>query len=235
MITPVTYIVAIDGSTKLREHTSNISQLLESALNCLMINDDLGFVMSTDVTQAVFPLIILRPQNQRTKKQELLQELAAAQDATARGRPTKPLLHALDLLRKRSKQDQWRPVCILLITDGRPDNEGLVQLSNLVEKVKAENAAHSSVGQIFLDAYIFNTHHPKRGFAEAIAALSATSTFCATSVIRVRSRIDIVKGLWNFRDRVRQARDSIQASDVSASMAKRRAPGHVRIPSVFKK
>lgn len=235
MITPVTFIVAIDGSTKLREHTSNVSQLLESALIGLMTNDDLGFVMSTDVTQAVFPLIILRPQNQRTIKQELLQELAAAQDATTRGRPTKPLVHALDLLRKRSKQDQWRPVCILLITDGRPDDEDLVQLSDLVKKLNAERSVPSSLGPIFLDAYIFNKHHPKRDFAEALAALGETDTFCATSVIRVRSRIDIVKGLWNFRDRVRQARDSIQASDVSASVAKRRAPGHVRIPSMFKK
>ena len=234
MITPVTVIVAIDGSTKLREHVANISQLLNSALETLMINDDLGLVLITDITNSVFPLIIVRPQNQKNLKQDLLQELSAAQDATTRGHPSKAVIHALNLVNKRSSQDQWRPVYILLITDGRPEDMDIEQLWDMVHKNDA-TANEMSIGSegrgpIFLDVYAFNHHHSKREFLKAMTAL-----FPGTSVVRIRGRIDIIKSVWHFRDKSKQIRNSVRSSDISSSLAKRRAPGHIRIPSIFKK
>lgn len=234
MSTPVTFIVVIDGSTKLQEHIANISQFIESTLNNLKINDDLGFVLCTDVMQAVFPLIILRHQNQNKLKQELLKELSTTPDVTSRSRPTKPLLHALNLLKKRSKQDQWRPTYMLFITDGRPIEEDIVQFWDLTQKLSLENVQANELGPIFLDVVVFNKHHPKKEFAKAVIHLNKT-VFCGSGIVRIRSRIDIVKTVWQIRDRMRQARDSVEVSDISASVAKRRAPGHVRIPSVFKK
>lgn len=229
MITPVTFVVAIDGSKKLREYISEISQLIESALDTLMVNDDLGLVLITDITKSVFPLIIVRPHNQKTLKQDILQELASAQDATSKGHPSKAFIHALDLLGKRSTQDQWRPAYILLITDGRPEKEDIEQIWNIVS-INEETPMLKEHGPIFLDIYVFNHHHPKRDFVKSILTL-----FPGAAVVRISGRIHIVKSVWHFRDRVRKIRNSVQASDVSASLAKRRAPGRLQIPTIFKK
>lgn len=239
MITPVTFIIAIDGSAKLREHVADISQLVESSLNSMMINDDLGFILFTDVTKTVAPLQILRPHNQKSLKQDILQEVAASQDATSRGgHPSKTIFQAIDLLSKRSNQDQWRPAYIILITDGRPEDLDMPQLWNIVSKSNDSNTTWSKgpcidggpCGPVFLDVYSFNKHHAKKDFVKAIQAFIPGAT-----VLRVRGRIDIVKSLWHFRDRVSQARNSVHVSEIPGSLARRRAPGHVRIPSIFTK
>src|SRR5690349_19549198 len=153
MSTPVSFIVAIDGSTKLREYVSDINQFVESAMQSLLINDDLGFVLITNITRTVVPLAILRPQNQGSLKLSILKEICASQDSTVRGQPSKPFMQSMNLLAKRSPQDQWRPAYIMLITDGRPDDNNVRELFDLAIQKSNDTTTPDNVGPIYLDVY----------------------------------------------------------------------------------
>jgi hypothetical protein len=228
MNTPVTIIISIDGSKELQKYASEISQFIEKAIDTFAINDDLGSIIITNTSQSVFPLVILRQSNQKTLKGEIIRELNSIGDSTSEhGSPSKILTHTLKLLKKRSINDQWRPVYVMLITDGNFDE---YELNRLYDILPDKNS-----GSIYMDAYVFNKNRDEtRDFTKAVEEMG-DKVFSKRSVINIRGRIDIVKTLWYLRDSLKNVRNTVQVTDIRASLAKRRAPGHVRIPSVFKR
>ena len=61
------------------------------------------------------------------------------------------------------------------------------------------------------------------------------NNFLATSTTHVKTLATVTKAVWHTRDRIRQTRNTINMSSLPQSLAKRKTPGYVRIPTIFRK
>lgn len=235
MTTPISFFVCVDVSKGVRDSGARVLRIVETVLDTLFINDDIGCAIVSDMSVTVLPFKTLRTYVQ---KHDILHEISLANVGDHGGDPARASRYICEAVQKRNHTDTWRPVYALLITDGRPDKARrdsimaeLADNCGVAMSDIAMDVAANAGGCFILDVLTANKHHSVRGFSEAF---SVPPWPLGTEVAWVQNDIAIMKAVWHARDRIRRCRDSVDLRKLPESVAKRKAPRHIRIPSIFR-
>lgn len=257
MITPVNVIIAVDASKKTAENNSRILKVVSHLLESLSPNDEVAFAFVSEDKMCTMPFKAVRTPAQRAS---IVNEISLANDGSVcESDAARTLQCVADIVDNKlgssSCSDAWRPCYIAMFTDGRPSSR---RREFIVDRCGELFAHVSCAGQrhlfptekdkqinplqllleplYFLDVFFCNSHRPHKEFVAAVKLnwnLSHCDPTPSSDLTRLTSDMEILKAAWKARGHIKRCRDSVDLRTIPHSMARRKAPALLRIPSMF--
>lgn len=230
MTTPISVLFILDVSEKTCAHNAKILSIVDKTFDSLRINDDVASVIVSHDMINVCPFKTVRLL--QSHKAEIEHEIATsntvvypngaiANKSYKSSNLSRALAYGETLMNQKLEKhasSAWMPNYVLVFTDGRPDKE---YRDAIIDQV--HNCFNAAV-----DFVIVNHHRPTRRLADKL-----NTEFPGSAVLRAQSDISIMKIVWAITERIRKQRNSVNLKDLPNSIARRKAPGHVRVPSIF--
>lgn len=236
---PISLIIGIDVTKYTIMQNSRIIRLVEKAISLLSINDEVAYVVragdGSSCTSENFKAI-----RSSSSKDALLAEisrsntlLAGGGDSETKGgggNPAGVMYHVFQMLDRRPPHEMWRPVYIMLFTDGRPDKPNRAPICAAVQELltKIKDIPKPWDGPLYaLQVYVCNHHHPATMFTQSLRV-----GWDAFSVTRLNHDSALTKASWQIVEYMSKCHKSVDIKDIASMTLRARIARRAGIGSI---
>lgn len=237
---PISLIIGIDVTKYTIMQNSRIIRLVEKAIGLLSVNDEVAYVVragdGSSCTSENFKAI-----RSPSSKDALLADISMSntllsdEENGARGsNPAGVLYHVLQMLDRRPPHEMWRPVYIMLFTDGRPDKPNRAPICAATEELltKIKDIPKPWGGPLYaLQVYVCNFHHPASMFSQSLRVGWGTPSD-AFNIIRLHQDSVLTKASWQIVEYMSKCHKSVDIKDIASMTLRVRIARRAGIGSI---